>query len=184
MRYIKGCCLTSVMMSHIYCGLIRKCWVMFYDGCLLCNDHLQAFLPVVLEFRFFGNILRETDINTYWEFCGSIFEKILECPYNVCLWELSMQPTSRMILMLTLLQQNILGYFLRGFNHLNAVWSSYSLYWHFTHLIAAFILELKFLAPSKKTTVVEIGCGIGLVGLYFSKVRMKYQAYACSAHSF
>jgi tRNA1(Val) A37 N6-methylase TrmN6 len=42
----------------------------------------------------------------------------------------------------------------------------------------------ELLAPSKKTTVLEIGCGIGLVGLHLSKVRMKYQAYACSAHSF
>jgi tRNA/tmRNA/rRNA uracil-C5-methylase (TrmA/RlmC/RlmD family) len=42
----------------------------------------------------------------------------------------------------------------------------------------------KLLAPSKKTTVLEICCGNGLVGLYLSQVRMKYQAYVCSACSF
>jgi tRNA/tmRNA/rRNA uracil-C5-methylase (TrmA/RlmC/RlmD family) len=39
----------------------------------------------------------------------------------------------------------------------------------------------ELLVPSKNTTVLEIGCGVGLVGLYLSKVRMNYEAYACSA---
>jgi tRNA/tmRNA/rRNA uracil-C5-methylase (TrmA/RlmC/RlmD family) len=42
----------------------------------------------------------------------------------------------------------------------------------------------KLLAPSKKMTVLEICCGNGLVGLYLSKVRMRYQAYVCNACSF
>jgi hypothetical protein len=59
-------------MSHMYCSLMRNSWAMFYDGYLLCNDH-QVYLPVILEFRFFGNILRMIDINTYSEFCGNMF---------------------------------------------------------------------------------------------------------------
>lgn len=56
----------------MYCSLMRNSWAMFYDGYLLCNDH-QVYLPVILEFRFFGNILRMIDINTYSEFCGNMF---------------------------------------------------------------------------------------------------------------
>jgi 2-polyprenyl-3-methyl-5-hydroxy-6-metoxy-1,4-benzoquinol methylase len=37
----------------------------------------------------------------------------------------------------------------------------------------------EILVPSKKTTVLDIGCGIGLLGLYFSKVGK-----ACSVFVF
>jgi len=43
---------------------------------------------------------------------------------------------------------------------------------HAAKMVCRGIAEL--LAPTKKITVLEVGCGFGLIGLYLSKVRMGY----------
>ena len=46
---------------------------------------------------------------------------------------------------------------------------------HGAEMLCQAVEEL--LAPSKKTTVLDIGCGIGLLGLYLSKVCVAYSIF-------